>query len=621
MARSADTLSASIDWEEATQVDELTSVEVPYELSAEVPSFPRRLSHGTRITLRNLKHDWTTGDFRDLAREVWMLRSPFRATRRGHPQDGFEIDFDAPEADEAREEFDDVLENVLGNWKARIRGRVEGGRRSGQANVQIDFLDGYPDHQAEETFSEIVALPFPNESHGRPLLDSVQFEIRIFRPEYRQADHVKVGDVRDYLEEYGGVNVYDAGFRLPHYGAKQDWLQVEYDHSHRRSRSQLLPEHFQIANMINDLPSNGRIFGAVEVDTGHERRIANRAPRPERIALTINVSRDRLVENGAYFQLRDLLRWSLDFYASRYRARKLRYATSIRDLLPAWQLQVRALQVLDESRGSMPAQVYEVVREEVSSALEKTRAEETYQREKAVLLAPLATAGMAALALAHEIHRETRGLKRHASGLRTLATGSDRAELLVAADAIDATSQRLEDLMRLFGPITNEEDRSGNDRLKVRVVLEDVARAMEPLTPRVHYDLSGVPEDLRFPEGSFAEWSALFQNLFSNAWNAMLGKERREIRCSGGRTRSEEYVKVSDTGSGLAVSLDESDRLFEPFERQEVVPAEKRSLMLGGQGLGLAIVRMIAADRSCDVGFVEAEPDFATTVALSWSPR
>lgn len=58
----------------------------------------------------------------------------------------------------------------------------------------------------------------------------------------RQPGGVSVYDMRDHFEKYGGVMVYEAGFRLPYYGVENDWLGLEFDHSHRRSRSQLLPE-------------------------------------------------------------------------------------------------------------------------------------------------------------------------------------------------------------------------------------------------------------------------------------------------------------------------------------------------------------------------------------------
>ena len=77
-------------------------------------------------------------------------------------------------------------------------------------------------------------------------------------------------------------------------------------------------------------------------------------------------------------------------------------------------------------------------------------------------------------------------------------------------------------------------------------------------------------------------------------------------------------MRVSDTGAGLGVGLAESQRLFEPFERRLTIASDKRSLALGGQGLGLAIVRMIAARRAAQAAFVTPEKGFSTTLEISW---
>ena len=69
----------------------------------------------------------------------------------------------------------------------------------------------------------------------------------------------------------------------------------------------------------------------------------------------------------------------------------------------------------------------------------------------------------------------------------------------------------------------------------------------------------------------------------------------------GGR----EWLRVSDTGQGLDVALDDSQGLFEPFERRLVISHDNQSIALGGQGLGLTIARMIAHRRAVDVRFVE----------------
>jgi signal transduction histidine kinase len=153
----------------------------------------------------------------------------------------------------------------------------------------------------------------------------------------------------------------------------------------------------------------------------------------------------------------------------------------------------------------------------------------------------------------------------------------------------------------------------------VRAVVEQTVSSMRILMPNVSFDLSGVPSDLRFPLGSLAEWNALLQNVLSNAWNAMLDGTEAGIAFDGGRDRrGHEWLHVSDTGKGVNVPLSEAYKLFEPFERRLVISDDKRSIAIGGQGLGLAIVRMIARRRSANVAFVEPEMGFSTTFEISW---
>ena len=96
----------------------------------------------------------------------------------------------------------------------------------------------------------------------------------------------------------------------------------------------------------------------------------------------------------------------------------------------------------------------------------------------------------------------------------------------------------------------------------------------------------------------------------------MLDSRRREIAISSRNRGKTREILVQDTGVG--VDLDSADKLFEPFERRIVISEERRALGVGGTGLGLTIVRMIAENLSCDVGFVEPEEGFSTAFSLSW---
>jgi hypothetical protein len=140
-----------------------------------------------------------------------------------------------------------------------------------------------------------------------------------------------------YLAVFGNVSLYDAGFRLPYYGSGrdpvgQDWLSIALDQGRRLNRSELLPGHLLTQNKyMQDLPAPGRIFGAVEVDTNHERAVALKAHAEPGEWLQIQPGRDRLHDNHAFGQLRDLVRLSLDFYANRFRLLALQEAEKMRE--------------------------------------------------------------------------------------------------------------------------------------------------------------------------------------------------------------------------------------------------------------------------------------------------
>jgi signal transduction histidine kinase len=560
-----------------------------------------------------------------------MLRSPFRRrtqtpTTRG-PED-FDVEIEARSIEGAREAFDDVVQRLFSNWRARIRGTLEQGRAGNEATITLEFAAD-DERLGQETFRERATLPIrqssdpdlPRGDRGRGvLIDRASFEILIFKIEGRQVGGIHVRDLREYLQEYGNVSIYDSGFRLPYYGSDHDWLDIALDQSRRISISELLPARLRIdERYMLDLPSPHRILGAVEIDTGHERSVAVATDARPGEWLQIQPGRDRLHENPAFEQLRDLVRFSLDFYANRFAAREARLSDEKRSKEPATAKQKRALTVLDRHQESMPAKAFREVRRELTEALKASQLEETALDRRAALLAPLASAGMAALALNHELSRETRFLEKAISDLRRIARKSAIPELSAIAKEFEDTRDRLSSIQELFTPLLADMDTAATDRLRVRAISEQTVTAMRPLMPRVEFQLSSIPADLRFPIGSLAEWSALLQNVLSNAWNAMLESKVARVRLSGGRSaRNREWLRISDTGRGLGVPLDETSKLFEPFERGLRISDDKRSIAIGGQGLGLAIVRMIARRRKADVEFVEPDPDYATTFEISW---
>jgi signal transduction histidine kinase len=541
--------------------------------------------------------------------------------------DEFVIEIEAPAIEGAREAFDRALNAVFSNWKARIRGNLDRGRSGEAAEISVEFQKDYPAGSDKvRRFQQTVRLPIrPGEGVAIPLIDRVWFEILIFKAEGRQPGGVSVSDLRSYLGRFGNVAVYDAGFRLPYYGSKrdevgEDWLSIAADQGRRLNQSELLPERLRTRNKyMQDLPAPGRIFGAVEINTNHERRVVRKARGRARQCLQIQPGRDRLHDNQAFYQLKDLVRFSLDLYANRFRLLSLEVGEKKRPTEPVSKKFERAISVLERNRREMPAAVFNAVKREFVDALKASAAEEEAIDQRAALLAPLASAGMVALALNHEIARESRFLDRIRKRLQELAAKYSISELTEMAKEFGDAKNRVDSLRELFAPLLSDEDKAATDRLLVRVVVDNAVSAMSVLMPGVSFDRSSIPTDLRFPLGSLADWNALLQNILANAWNALLDSRRREVAFRGGRDSSgREWLRVSDTGAGLDVPVGESDKLFEPFERRLKISADKRSIAIGGQGMGLAIVRMITRQREATAAFVEPEPGFSTTLEISW---
>ena len=595
-------LVAKVDWDDAIDRGDLTQAEAHYEI--ERRKAPRN-THGTRIMMRGLKWRWDAEAIRDLGRHLWMLQSPIAlygrlAAPEGHPDDfRTTIRSSLPGLEDT---FQSQMRAALDNYFAVVSGELIRRDDRTLAHVKVSFRD---DQQYSQQFE--VA----------PLVDAAKWQIRVFNLAGRQGGGVNVQDARDYFERFGGVLVYDAGFRLPYYGAQQDWLGIEYDHSHRRHRSALLPERLQVRRALNDLPSQGRLFGVVEIDTGKEARSASGQQRQAGEYLKIPVTRDRLVSNRSYECLRDAVRWSLDYYATRQRLREQERVERARPVQSPTDVMGRVRSLAEEARRIHPQDETLTALEDECRHLAKTIAKEREAEEATkALLAPLASAGMAALALEHETRKELRRAHTLLKRLRRLVRDAGDTEAQGLANEMDAWIRRAEESRRLFAPLLDQDDRSEVEALSAQGVLVQVAQNVRPLAPALALSLD-VPKDIVLPPATFAEWNSLFQNILVNTANATLDCAKPTAQCVGGRTGRSTWLRIHDNGVG--VDLADADGLFEPFSRALDVSDARRALGLGGMGLGLTIVRMIAARRHAKASFVKPPAPWATTFQLSWS--
>lgn len=592
-------MRAEVDWSTATKAGDLTRARVEYHKSRRKKPYAAEAPQGTEVIIRKLNQEWSQKDLLQLAQQVWQLQPPFR---REDASD-FRIDLIHPD-ESVITAFDTQLRRNLDLWSARLRGRLLPARSSDEPRVRrVQLLLEFAEEEPERHEYAVRDCD----------LHEVDYEIRIFSLFHKQRYGIAVEAARQYLRDYGGVHIYDGGFHLPYYGPDTDWLKTEIDHSHRLTRSQLLPEELQVDLGLNNLPTLSRVYGVVNVATSKERAAA-RAEKRFRLNqyLQIQASRDRLVDNPSYRALRGVVRYALDFYAVRQTMRMSAEPLDQRIGEVASSKVRKVEEVLDSFREQIPPPIYRAISKEVREAVRASETEAEAAVKQMGLLGALATAGIAALAYEHEANKQISELEDLAARLRR-GKPSDSEEITKALErwVLQARQTR-----SLFAPLNDQENRERRTRFRAAALLREVYNNIRPLIGSIDFDSDGVAEGLRLPSGTFAEWSAVFQNVFVNAANAMLDADRKAISVQSGTARGRTLIVVEDTGSG--VDLEDSEPLFQPFTRRLEISAERRELGLGGMGLGLAIVRMVANNLGCRVRFAEPSRGYSTAFELSW---
>jgi signal transduction histidine kinase len=599
-------LVGDVDWDEATHAKDLTQAEVAYKFGTRKTLFPGNSRNGTKIILHGLNQSWSEEDIKNLAREIWLLQPPFRTNPRFQSEKAiaFHVSFEAAD-EQLTKSFEAQMNAILGLYYVRITGCLvdRSVDQTGEVQLTLEWEDG-------PTIRQIFQVP-----HCR--LHSADFEIRVYHLSRRQKQGVPVQQARDYLNEFGGVHIYDSGFHLPYYGPQEDWLRTEFDHSHRLSASKLLPSELQVSHGLNYLPTMSRLLGVVNVNTGSEARVAKRAEEGRH--LMIQITRDRLVDNEAFQNLVFMVRWALDFYAMQEAAREFEQKRSQARTEPSKRKFERVEEALEQFKDRIEPNAYGALRKTVREAVVLADEEQEERLRQANLLGVLATAGMSAVAFRHEFTKQLAIFGSLVDRMRRIQPGDK-----TASEQVVAIAQKLHDwheqavaTQAVFVGVADEEGRQRRFRPKAKEVAETVARHLGVLLGSLKVDTERINVDVRLPEGTFAEWSAILQNILVNAGNAVLDTPTPRIDIASGSHGKTRSLLIQDNGKG--VDLSTAEELFRPFVRRLKLSRERQAMGMGGTGVGLTIVRMLAENLGCRVAFVEPEQGFKTAFRLSWS--
>ena len=602
-------LKAKVDWREAVKAGELTEVTVEYARNPSGPPF----SYGTSIILSELKDKWDIDSVRKLASEVWWLQPPFGPTLsdQDDSKDSFRVHFESAHQDYA-ETFEEQMGAIKGIWIARLVGKSIDG--------EMTFSLQFPGEQPTTHKYSIADFAHNKGKFNKAEnLNNVHFEIRIYDLSGRQKFGIKVGEAREYFAAHGGVHVYDGNFRLPYYGfPMSDWLRLEYDHSHRKTVSELLPRSIQVYRALNDLPTLGRVLGVVNVKTSKEPN------------LRIMITRDRLTETVAYTDLVRVIRYAIDWYANETAKRKIEAKKREVSTEPTSLKFERVEQVLEEYEEEIPKDVYQEVYEKVQEATITAKTNQELVLEQMGLLAPLATAGISALSYQHELKKQFTYIEDAIDRIKAFqipasspmdAYNKERdLEFQQNLNSLSADLslwlERAKATNSLFDYIADAENTKSRHRFRAMLVIKDIVIQTSFLARDIDVDYSQLDDQLYLPKATFAEWGAIFQNVFTNAFNAMLDSPRRLLHISSCSHEKSCELLIQDTGQGI--DLQKADKFFEPFERASNISTERQALGYGGTGLGLTIVRLLANNIGCRVRFVVPQDGFNTAFSIRW---
>ena len=601
--KKSERLHAFVNWDEAIEAESLTKAKAKWRKEdSGIAKYPANSVHGTYISMEGLKQDWDEDEIKELGRQIWMLNSPlssFGKSRSKEKIDDFQISLetDLPGIDST---FDDQMRQAIENHQAIIEGEIVQSGSKSVNQVKVSFRNG-------ETYSEEFNCP--------SVLHSANWQIRVYNLSGRQGGGIAVKDMREYFEKYGGVMMYDAGFRLPYYGAESDWLRLEFDHSHRRTVSKVLPDHLKVDRALNDLPTQGRIYGVVNVNTGAEQKAAKKRAREAGEFLKIQVSRDRLVGNTAFAALQRAVRQSIDYYATRRRQQVLNNIKIERPMEGSLSKVQRIATLLREARQQYPdSELIEEILSEILDLDLSLESEGQSEKQARSLLGPLASAGMMALAMEHEVRKEISSAKSAIKSIKRIAKKENITELSDIIARLSAGVNRMEKTRGILQPMLDQEDREVVEPLIVGPVVKAAVKNVKPFLGRMNVQFD-IRDKLFFPAATMTEWTSVIQNVMLNAANATLDEAEPKVEISALRNGQYAIVTVSDNGIGID---GDGDELFQPFVRHSAISDERRELGLGGTGLGLTIVDMIATQRGCEVRFVEPDDGWSTTFEMSW---
>ena len=547
----AKTHSLLLDWNAFDNTDLVDDV----ELTVDTAEKTRYMTPGTEIRIEELRTGFGRPSVKRLARELILLADPF-----DDDPEGFRPNLLVPEYKDLESL---VRTRYFNDAEYHLRAEVD---ENGSARASVK------DWKGEDLFKSThddLAIHRRQTSYNCP---PATFDLWVFILNQATFSTRKstIRDVREWLNEVGGVHFYYNGLRVSPYGNPgNDWLEMNL----RRVQS---PE---------ERPGTNTSIGRVEVIDSSE-------------SLVQKTDRSGFIEHESFSELRSFAQDAMEWMANRRMEQAERRRSQERVVAP--ERTSRAKRTVEDAIASAPIEA----RGEIKHAFElyessRDREIDLLQRE-IQLYRTLSTAGIMAVTFAHESRGDpvkiiSQSIDAVARRAEELLGDAYMASLRQPVEGIRRATRSLSVLSTATLKLVNHEKRRVS-RVDLRQLVEDVLDTYEPFLlgrdVRLRRDLGIARPYLR---GSEAAVESIVTNLLSNCVAAFeaLGTGDRIIKLTTLVSDNSWVLTVEDSGPGI-----------EGIRKADIwLPG--RTTRKNGTGLGLTIVRDAVKDMGGSVYAME----------------
>jgi hypothetical protein len=405
-------------WDKFTPGKELRQVGVKYE---RLPLADGQ--SGVTLTLEKLREPWTRDDIQQLQKELLQLVSPDVTRYSNSDADpGFALHINAPEYPELSGSLADQFTETA--W-ATLSGTLN---QSGRPTYKLTIT------ATGETITFKPAVTFPR---AGPCSFSLSYVI--YRGEFFRNVPFKVADAREYGREHGGVRIYMDGFRVFPYGEPgDDWLELDADRARRLTGT---PAELQDASEGLErpmllLPGNMQLFGGVQLS------------RESNHAISLSITRERLLENAAFDDVRRFVRLGINWLTVQYARLGVKQRVRSSNAVVSSPL-THLEQLQNEIAGA--SDLEEAARQRMLQALALARAD--YEREQneqiseLSMLRILASVGTMVVIFDHELRAlvdSLHGIVTDTKAVMQRVSGTEREELLDVVNRLGVWTESVE---------------------------------------------------------------------------------------------------------------------------------------------------------------------------------